>query len=521
MGLRLIATSPEFRKTVHKPCHCEETSSSIYSYTLTATIAALRMSSRVQDLLTELHTSAVSNFTTDILLPNPTIGQAPSETVNEVSPKVIGAVIGGAVGCVLVLAIIIHLLLQKKKHPSAHLRSKQLKQDVYTISGESGKESGQWMPQLCEEGIHMPIKSTLQPANYDLKDSKNNKRSGARLSSLGTVPSDTVSQYLAPPTLEGCDVMTRGTPSRRSRSLENIPVNQRRSAANKSATMASQDSGFVSANSIATSPVSPSSIKEYPWQPNQHPSTTRIVQARELIAYAIEKFYSMPDRQVGKCYASSIFAIGEFDVDGGRLYLAGDMSVSLTIPAGAVKTTQLVYLLMSYDNNESGDHTENFSPTIECGPDGLQFEKPVVLTMPHAAINMELETLACEGGSAEWTVDSSETGPTVIHSSGETVSISIHHFTGFKMSRIPVRSRGVGSSTPLASQGKKLSFRVYTCGDKARIYFVCKPSSSNMSTRIIMNLFCSLYFYEVVLQIIIIMNSFCMQIIIIMDLFCR
>lgn len=59
--------------------------------------------------------------------------------------------------------------------------------------------------------------------------------------------------------------------------------------------------------------------------------------------------------------------------------------------------------------------------------------------MPHAAINMELETLACEGGSAEWTVDSSETGPTVIHSSGETVSISIHHFTGFKMSRIPVR----------------------------------------------------------------------------------
>jgi len=70
------------------------------------------MSSRVQDLLTELHTSAVSNFTTDILLPNPTIGQAPSETVNEVSPKVIGAVIGGAVGCVLVLAIIIHLLLQ-------------------------------------------------------------------------------------------------------------------------------------------------------------------------------------------------------------------------------------------------------------------------------------------------------------------------------------------------------------------------------------------------------------------------
>jgi len=89
---------------------------------------------------------------------------------------------------------------------------------------------------------------------------------------------------------------------------------------------------------------------------------------------AIEKFYSMPDRQVGKCYASSIFAIGEFDCDGGRLYPAGDMSVSLTIPAGALKTTQLVYLLMSYDNNESGDHTENFSPTIECGPDGLQFE---------------------------------------------------------------------------------------------------------------------------------------------------
>lgn len=67
-------------------------------------------------------------------------------------------------------------------------------------------------------------------------------------------------------------------------------MNQRRSAANKSATMASHDSGFVSANSIATSPVSPSSIKEYPWQPNQHPSTTRIVQARELIAC---KLYNM------------------------------------------------------------------------------------------------------------------------------------------------------------------------------------------------------------------------------------
>jgi len=70
------------------------------------------MSSRVQDLLTELHTSAVSNFTTDILLPNPTRGQAGGGQVEEVSPKVIGAVIGGAVGCVLVLAIIIHVLLQ-------------------------------------------------------------------------------------------------------------------------------------------------------------------------------------------------------------------------------------------------------------------------------------------------------------------------------------------------------------------------------------------------------------------------
>lgn len=88
---------------------------------------------------------------------------------------------------------------------------------------------------------------------------------------------------------------------------------------------------------------------------------------------AIERFYSIPNREDGICYASRIFSIGVFDSNGGILTLADSSAVKLVIPPGALDSSQLVYLMTEYETSEGSGERASYSPTIECGPDGLHF----------------------------------------------------------------------------------------------------------------------------------------------------
>ena len=92
-----------------------------------------------------------------------------------------------------------------------------------------------------------------------------------------------------------------------------------------------------------------------------------------LFLDAIGRFYSIPNRAIGACYSSAFFAIGEFGPSGGELTLSNCDSVRLVIPRHALSSTQLVYMMMTFDNNDDNDSTANYSPTFECGPDGLEF----------------------------------------------------------------------------------------------------------------------------------------------------
>lgn len=83
--------------------------------------------------------------------------------------------------------------------------------------------------------------------------------------------------------------------------------------------------------------------------------------------------YEKTRKTEGKCYGTSVFAIGTFGPSGGDLKLAGNDIVRLEIPPGALEDTQTVYLLMHFDEGIlSGSCV--VSPQFECGPDGLTFK---------------------------------------------------------------------------------------------------------------------------------------------------
>lgn len=101
--------------------------------------------------------------------------------------------------------------------------------------------------------------------------------------------------------------------------------------------------------------------------------TSHFIATYVALPDAVGRFYSMPSREIGRCYASRVFAVGEFDAAGGVLTLDGCDSVKLVIPPNALSGVQLIYLMIQFENNPDDDCTANLSPTFECGPDGLTF----------------------------------------------------------------------------------------------------------------------------------------------------
>lgn len=87
---------------------------------------------------------------------------------------------------------------------------------------------------------------------------------------------------------------------------------------------------------------------------------------------------------------SDLCAWGRFTEKGGRLTIEGT-DVSLYIPANALpeQTSQVIYIgLMNSKGNypKLSNQEALLSPVVVCGPDGLTFEKPVFLTVPHNAV---------------------------------------------------------------------------------------------------------------------------------------
>ncbi|XP_067950099.1 uncharacterized protein [Watersipora subatra] len=251
-------------------------------------------------------------------------------------------------------------------------------------------------------------------------------------------------------------------------------------AVNKTYTLSSQDSGFASEQSLPQSPHSPVSCVYFTDASSCHLSTG--VTLQKLIDDAIRNFDRIPNKVVGTCYSSRVFAIGEFDSAGGCLQLEGCQEVQLRIPPGALTSKQLVYFMMQFENNDRGDQTVNYSPTFECGPDDLEFKVPVELSFPHSAVDTEVAALSRAKGSV-WS-ETAKDGPEISTATPDMVTLKIHHFTGYKLSasiepssrlnracrsRIPVRPQStVSTRTPK----KRLLMSIFKCGDKARIYFI-------------------------------------------------
>lgn len=83
-------------------------------------------------------------------------------------------------------------------------------------------------------------------------------------------------------------------------------------------------------------------------------------------------------------------ACGLVDHNGGK-FTIGNTGVSLTIPTGAIPEghTEGIYIAIVNREKEHPQITGKqslLSPVVKCGPTGLKFQRPVILSIPHCAL---------------------------------------------------------------------------------------------------------------------------------------
>lgn len=66
-------------------------------------------------------------------------------------------------------------------------------------------------------------------------------------------------------------------------------------------------------------------------------------------------------------------AVGYIDSRGGTLKLSSDPRIRLIVPPGALDHTQMIHMIVLWEENQDNS-MERYSPTIDCGPNGLQFK---------------------------------------------------------------------------------------------------------------------------------------------------
>ena len=83
-------------------------------------------------------------------------------------------------------------------------------------------------------------------------------------------------------------------------------------------------------------------------------------------------------------------AWGLVDHNGGK-FTIGNTGVSLTVPPLAIPEghTEGIYIAIMDQEKEHPQITSKeslLSPVVKCGPTGLEFQRPVILSMPHCAL---------------------------------------------------------------------------------------------------------------------------------------
>ncbi|XP_072026894.1 uncharacterized protein [Amphiura filiformis] len=144
--------------------------------------------------------------------------------------------------------------------------------------------------------------------------------------------------------------------------------------------------------------------------------------------------------QTGQQVTFGSCAVGFFDTNGGRLTLP-TKGVSLHIPAGAIDTPkpQMVYIYELSSRNGEPKLKEKetwLTPTVECGPPGLEFAKVVLLSLPHSAINhSQWHVTAHRGNNQSSGWDMLESGKdTLMFLDDKKITLAIDHFSPYKVS---------------------------------------------------------------------------------------
>ena len=83
-------------------------------------------------------------------------------------------------------------------------------------------------------------------------------------------------------------------------------------------------------------------------------------------------------------------AWGLVDHNGGK-FTIGDTGVSLSVPPQAIPEghTEGIFIAIMNQEKEHPQVTSKeslLSPVVKCGPNGLKFDRPVILSMPHCAL---------------------------------------------------------------------------------------------------------------------------------------
>ena len=176
----------------------------------------------------------------------------------------------------------------------------------------------------------------------------------------------------------------------------------------------------------------------YHFQEESLVDTNKMLNALKLLEQRVLSGQFAP--HMGQQITFGTCAVGFFDINGGRLTLP-NVGVSLFIPPGAVesKDPQMIYIyaLPSSRNEPDLDPKETWlTPTVECGPSGLQFAKDVLLSMSHCAINhpqWNVQVHRGNGESPEW--KKLETGgETITFLDDKKVTLALNHFSPYKVS---------------------------------------------------------------------------------------
>ena len=85
----------------------------------------------------------------------------------------------------------------------------------------------------------------------------------------------------------------------------------------------------------------------------------------------------------------NMVACGLVDHNGGK-FTIGETGISLIVPPQAIPEGNTEGIFIGVVNQEKehprlGDKESLLSPVVKCGPNGLKFERPVILSLPHCA----------------------------------------------------------------------------------------------------------------------------------------